>query len=75
MLPTIMVVSSEIVISSEKSLQVELDYSEIINHIQLHENKNFVYMLGITRNQGKRAEFCTELYKQGEVPRDWWGEG
>lgn len=39
MLSTIMVVSSEIVISSEKSLQVELDYSEIINHIQLHENK------------------------------------
>lgn len=39
MLPTIMVVSLKIVISSEKSLQVELDYSEIINHIQVHENK------------------------------------
>lgn len=39
MLPTIMVVSLEIVISSEKSLQVKLDYSVIINHIQSHENK------------------------------------
>lgn len=28
-------------------------------------------MLGITRNQGKRVEFCTELYKQGEAPSDW----
>lgn len=39
MLPSIMVVTLKFLISSEKSLQVQLDYSVIINHIQLHENK------------------------------------
>lgn len=39
MLPSIMVVTLKFLISSEKSLQVQLDYSVIINHIQMHENK------------------------------------
>lgn len=39
MLPSIMVVTLKSLILSEKSLQVELDYSVIINHIQKHENK------------------------------------
>lgn len=54
MLPTIMVVSSEIVISSEKSLQVELDYSEIINHIQSHENKFCLHVRDYSQS-GKRS--------------------
>ena len=39
MLPSIMVVTLKFLIWSEKSLQVQLDYSVIINHIQMHENK------------------------------------
>lgn len=34
-----MVVTLKFLICSEKSLQVQLDYSVIINHIQMHENK------------------------------------
>lgn len=36
---SIMVVTLKFLIWSEKSLQVQLDYSLIINHIQMHENK------------------------------------
>lgn len=52
-----MVVTLKFLISSEKSLQVQLDYSVIINHIQMHENK-FVYMFC---DHLKRAEGSDEV--------------
>lgn len=69
MLPSIMVVTLKSLISSEKSLQVRLDYSAIINHIQTHENKFCLHIcehLKGERERKKTREEC-EALELGEM--------
>lgn len=66
MLPSIMVVTLKFLISSEKSLQVRLDYSVIINHIQMHENKICLHICDHLKNEGKRGR-SAQPRELGEV--------
>lgn len=61
MLPSIMVVTLKFLISHEKSLQVQLDYSEIINHIQMHENK-FCLQICLHLKWEKWRRECSTLW-------------
>lgn len=56
-----MVVTLKFLISHEKSLQVRLDYSEIINHIQMHENK-FCLQICLHLKWEKWGRECSALW-------------
>lgn len=58
MLPSIMVVTLKFLISSEKSLQVQLDYCVIINHIQRHEKQILFTYLRAPKNEKNEGGVC-----------------
>lgn len=58
MLPSIMVVTLKFLISSEKSLQVRLDYCAIINHIQRHEKHILFTHLRAPKKTRRTREEC-----------------
>ena len=62
MLPSIMVVTLKFLISSEKSLQVQLDYCVIINHIQRHEKHILFTYLRAPKKTRRTREECAALW-------------